>query len=98
QAKDGIRDDLVTGVQTCALPILLRGATPLPTALTPIYPTTAGLGQSELRRRIEGALSRVELDDTLPQEMSKRLGLCGFSEAVERSEERRGGERCGARS
>src|SRR5438552_18929501 len=27
QAEDGIRDDLVTGVQTCALPILLqRGA------------------------------------------------------------------------
>ena len=23
QAEDGIRDDLVTGVQTCALPILL---------------------------------------------------------------------------
>src|SRR5258708_2157232 len=26
QAEDGIRDDLVTGVQTCALPIFLRGA------------------------------------------------------------------------
>src|SRR5947208_10782513 len=25
QAEDGIRDDLVTGVQTCALPILIRG-------------------------------------------------------------------------
>src|SRR5207244_5789211 len=25
QAEDGIRDDLVTGVQTCALPILVRG-------------------------------------------------------------------------
>ena len=24
QAEDGIRDDLVTGVQTCALPILLK--------------------------------------------------------------------------
>src|SRR5258708_28225009 len=24
QAEDGIRDDLVTGVQTCALPILIR--------------------------------------------------------------------------
>jgi len=62
---------------------VLRGATPLPTALTPIYPTTGGLGQSALRRLIEGALSRVELDDTLPKEMSKRLGLYGFPEAVE---------------
>src|SRR5207244_8073321 len=25
QAEDGIRDDLVTGVQTCALPILISG-------------------------------------------------------------------------
>src|SRR5207244_9043623 len=25
QAEDGIRDDLVTGVQTCALPILIMG-------------------------------------------------------------------------
>src|SRR5258708_26282697 len=25
QAEDGIRDDLVTGVQTCALPIFLKG-------------------------------------------------------------------------
>ena len=25
QAEDGIRDDLVTGVQTCALPILMVG-------------------------------------------------------------------------
>src|SRR5207244_9792029 len=28
QAEDGIRDDLVTGVQTCALPILRRCAVP----------------------------------------------------------------------
>src|SRR5258708_39038989 len=29
QAEDGIRDDLVTGVQTCALPICRVGALPL---------------------------------------------------------------------
>src|SRR3990170_6049106 len=28
QAEDGIRDDLVTGVQTCALPICARGWLP----------------------------------------------------------------------
>src|SRR5258708_2764182 len=27
QAEDGIRDDLVTGVQTCALPICIRDST-----------------------------------------------------------------------
>ena len=62
---------------------VLRGDTPLPVALTPIYPTTAGLGQSPLRRLIEGALSSVELDDTLPEAMLKRLGLCTFRDAVE---------------
>src|SRR5690606_40559883 len=31
--EDGIRDFHVTGVQTCALPISVRGATPKPTPL-----------------------------------------------------------------
>ena len=62
---------------------VLRGEAALPSALTPIYPTTAGLGQAALRRLIEAALSRAQLDDTLPEEMSARLGLCGFREAVE---------------
>src|SRR5258708_10856799 len=38
QAEDGIRDDLVTGVQTCALPILITRkdvATPFPAGVDP---------------------------------------------------------------
>jgi ATP-dependent DNA helicase RecG len=62
---------------------VLRGDAPLPTALTPIYPTTAGLSQAELRRAIEGALSRAALDDTLPHELLERGGFCGFREAVD---------------
>ena len=62
---------------------VLREATPLPTALTPIYPTTAGLSQSTVRRLIERALSRATLEDTLPEAMSTRLGLGGFREAVD---------------
>src|SRR5258708_27318636 len=62
---------------------VLHGATPLPTALTPIYATTAGLTQARLRPLIEGALTRAQLDDTLPEEVLKRLGLCGFREAVD---------------
>ncbi len=61
---------------------VLRGPAPLPEALTPIYPTTAGLAQGLLRRRIEAALARAPLDDTLPERAWKPLGLCGFSEAV----------------
>src|SRR5207244_7092046 len=32
QAEDGIRDDLVTGVQTCALPIFDANGNPIPVA------------------------------------------------------------------
>ncbi len=38
----------------------------LPAALTPVYPTTAGLPQPYLRRAVVGALSRVDLSETLP--------------------------------
>ena len=37
---------------------VLRGAEPLPEALTPVYPTTAGLAQHTLRKLIERALTR----------------------------------------
>ncbi len=62
---------------------VLHGVTPLPTALTPIYPTTATLTQTRLRRLIEDALSRASLDDTLPEDVRRQLGLCGFREAVD---------------
>ena len=38
----------------------------LPAALTPVYPTTAGLPQPYLRRAIVSALARADLSDTLP--------------------------------
>ncbi len=38
----------------------------LPTALTPIYPTVAGMPQAYLRKAVLGGLSRAELSDTFP--------------------------------
>jgi ATP-dependent DNA helicase RecG len=38
----------------------------LPQALTPVYPTVAGLPQPYLRRAVAGALQRAELSETLP--------------------------------
>ena len=38
----------------------------LPTALTPVYPTTAGLPQPYLRRAVAMGLQRADLSDTLP--------------------------------
>jgi ATP-dependent DNA helicase RecG len=62
---------------------ILRGDTPLPASLTPIYPTIAGLTQVALRRLIESALGRETLDETLPGNLRKRLGLRVFRDAVE---------------
>ena len=39
---------------------------PLPQAMTPIYPTTAGLSQLALRKCIDLALQQADLGETLP--------------------------------
>ena len=56
---------------------------PLPDALTPIYPTTAGLSQAELRAMILQALDTEPLDDTLPEAIRSRHKLENFRESVE---------------
>ena len=56
---------------------------PLPQALTPIYPTTAGLSQAELRAQILSALDAGALEDTLPVGLRQRLGLVDFAKSVE---------------
>ncbi|MBK6908491.1 MAG: ATP-dependent DNA helicase RecG [Rhodocyclaceae bacterium] len=55
---------------------------PLPAGLTPIYPTTAGLAQTVLRRLVQRALGRVELSDTLPESVRSRLGLMPLIDAI----------------
>jgi len=48
----------------------VSGATaPLPCALTPVYPTSAGLPQAYLRKAITGALGRVDLCETVAPEL-----------------------------
>src|SRR5258708_12499461 len=52
QAEDGIRDDLVTGVQTCALPILGASAVPQVTSASDDAPDAArASGRSNVRAR-----------------------------------------------
>ncbi len=61
----------------------LRGEEePLPEALTPVYPTTAGLAQHALRKLIARALTQIDLDDTLPSELLERWKLAGFRDSV----------------
>lgn len=57
-------------------------AAALPTGLTPVYPTTAGLGQSTLRRLIQRALARIELTDTLPPAALAKYALPDISGAI----------------
>ncbi|MFH1602922.1 MAG: ATP-dependent DNA helicase RecG, partial [Pseudomonadota bacterium] len=62
---------------------IVRDGTPLPEALTPIYPTTAGLPQLTLRRLIAQALGRCELDETLPDDIPERFGMPAFRDAID---------------
>ncbi|WP_041790982.1 ATP-dependent DNA helicase RecG [Rhodoferax ferrireducens] len=47
----------------------------LAVALTPIYPTVAGLPQAYLRRAVQGGVARAELSDTVPLENLCEIGL-----------------------
>ena len=54
----------------------------LPEALTPVYPTTAGVGQATLRKLIDRALQSESLDELLPADWLQRLSLPGFAESL----------------
>ncbi|HEY6096214.1 MAG TPA: DEAD/DEAH box helicase, partial [Gallionellaceae bacterium] len=57
--------------------------TPLKQALTPVYPTTAGLPQATLLKQIHSALQDLALTDTLPSELLARLRLPAFGYSVQ---------------
>jgi ATP-dependent DNA helicase RecG len=61
---------------------LVREGEPLAQALTPVYPTTAGLPQALVRRHVHEALDAGALDDTLTEASLAPLGLWSFAESV----------------
>ena len=61
---------------------IVHAEDPLPDALTPIYPTTAGLSQAELRSLILQALDAEPLEDTLSSFLREKHQLPGFEESV----------------
>jgi ATP-dependent DNA helicase RecG len=61
---------------------VVRGEAPLPQALTPVYPTTAGLGQDVLRKIAARALADTDLTDALPPAIRKKLKLPAFDESI----------------
>ncbi|MGP1676800.1 MAG: ATP-dependent DNA helicase RecG [Burkholderiales bacterium] len=62
---------------------IVRADTPLPEALTPVYPSTAGLPQASLRRLIANALAQCELDETLPGDIPRQFGMPAFRDAID---------------
>src|SRR2546423_9539452 len=95
QAEDGIRDKLVTGVQTCALPISARGA--------------GWQGGSRRRVLLGGAaiVGELELNMFLPDDRSIHQDQRALQKVIQlayvagpwirRSEERRVGKECRSR-
>src|SRR5207244_10280069 len=91
QAEDGIRDDLVTGVQTCALPILGFLVTDL---LVESFPDVLNV---EFTAGMEDQLDRIEEGEEHYVEALRRF-WGPFARDLEqaRSEERRVGKGCRA--
>ena len=61
---------------------IVRPGAALSDALTPVYPTTAGLGQLTLRKLIVAELARGDMADSLPEEMIAPLDLPSFAGAI----------------
>jgi ATP-dependent DNA helicase RecG len=61
---------------------IVEAGEPLPTALTPIYPTTATLSQRDLRALVLDAVNKVGIAETLPLELRRKHGLVGIGQAV----------------
>ncbi|MDP4837184.1 MAG: ATP-dependent DNA helicase RecG [Burkholderiales bacterium] len=55
---------------------------PLPTTLTPVYPTTKGLSQASIRKAVAQAFTIADQSDTLLPSFLTELGLPSFSETV----------------
>src|SRR2546425_8951491 len=86
QAEDGIRDKLVTGVQTCALPISAGDELPQPLGIRPPELGTHRKDRLGFGGEIEGLLRLVIVEPVHP-----------IPVVEERSEERRVGKECRSR-
>src|SRR5206468_8380480 len=93
QAEDGIRDLIVTGVQTCALPIYIEKHL----ANGPIRPSTSPFGAPVLFvKKPHGRGLRLVVDYRALNHLTikNRYPLPLISEILDRSEERRVGKEC----
>ena len=66
-------------------PVCKGAESALPEALTPVYPSSAALPQTYLRRAIQGSLGRADLRETIPPEMlaeTSRFGISSLHESL----------------
>ncbi len=56
--------------------------TPLQTSLTPVYPATAGITQTTLRKLIANALEVLQIPDPLPEPIRDQLRLMDFPDSL----------------
>ena len=56
--------------------------TALPKALTPVYPTTAGLAQPALRKLVLRAFERADVSEILPDPLRRELKLAGWERSL----------------
>ena len=59
--------------RTMVHPTVQPAGTELPTALTPVYPSVAGLPQNYLRKAVQGGLSRADLSETVAASVAATL-------------------------
>jgi len=80
-----VRGEVRAGFQGLELvhPKVSSPSQPMPTTLTPVYPTTDGLAQKAIRQRIDSALEMVDLADTLPVSIREKFGLMSLAQAAD---------------
>jgi ATP-dependent DNA helicase RecG len=61
---------------------IVAPGSPLPTALTPVYPTTEGLSQDRLRKLVQEALAEEPIEDNLDAQMRVRYALAPLEASV----------------
>src|SRR5690606_39726449 len=83
QAEDGIRDFHVTGVQTCALPIYIKGKV-----------TDSWIDKLLL---INGSINFLRIDNGISATSITNSHGYAYPESLARSEERRVGKECRSR-
>lgn len=82
RVRGEVRHSYGTGGYEIVHPKVSLAGSSLPTALTPVYPSTEGLSQVSLRKAIDQALVVADLSDTLPTDIIQQYALIPFQDAI----------------